>query len=187
MTNSSVLLMTQSAQISDLSGLGYRDLLQHAYGLEAKVEIKQATIDQLKGIIIGNGYLIKLPIESRDDAMNVERLCKFRNRWFKKQWNLPEKLLYTPTVEKSFTWILLKYCHVPEGKDPELYYFAFLLPRVKEMWDSKFYSVRTAIRQMFVGECILSLSFLDHLKFSAKIYLHYREGHCIIYTSFYGL
>lgn len=173
--------------MTDLSDLSHRDLLRYAYRQQDKIDSQQETINQLKDIVIGNNYLVKLPVESRDDAMNVERLCKFRNRWFKKQWNLPEKLLYTPTVEKSFTWILLKYCHVPEGKDPELYYFAFLLPRVREMWDSKFDSVRTAIRQMFVGECILSLSFLDHLKFSAKIYLHYREGHCIIYTSFYGL
>ena len=173
--------------MTDLSDLSHRDLLRYAYRQQDKIDSQQETINQLKEIVIGNNYLVKLPVESRDDAMNVERLCKFRNRWFKKQWNLPEKLLYTPTVEKSFTWILLKYCHVPEGKDPELYYFAFLLPRVREMWDSKFDSVRTAIRQMFVGECILSLSFLDHLKFSAKIYLHYREGHCIIYTSFYGL
>ena len=173
--------------MTDLSDLSHRDLLRYAYRQQDKIDSQQETINQLKDIVIGNNYLVKLPVESRDDAMNVERLCKFRNRWFKKQWNLPEKLLYTPTVEKSFTWILLKYCHVPEGKDPELYYFAFLLPRVREMWDSKFDSVRTAICQMFVGECILSLSFLDHLKFSAKIYLHYREGHCIIYTSFYGL
>ena len=173
--------------MTDLSDLSHHDLLCYAYHQQDKIDSQQETINQLKDIVIGNNYLVKLPVESRDDAMNVERLCKFRNRWFKKQWNLPEKLLYTPTVEKSFTWILLKYCHVPEGKDPELYYFAFLLPRVREMWDSKFDSVRTAIRQMFVGECILSLSFLDHLKFSAKIYLHYREGHCIIYTSFYGL
>ena len=173
--------------MTDLSDLSHRDLLRYAYRQQDKIDSQQETINQLKDIVIGNNYLVKLPVESRDDAMNVERLCKFRNRWFKKQWNLPEKLLYTPTVEKSFTWILLKYCHVPEGKDPELYYFAFLLPRVREMWDSKFNSVWTVIRQMFVGECILSLSFLDHLKFSAKIYLHYREGHCIIYTSFYGL
>ena len=138
--------------MTDLSDLSHRDLLRYAYRQQDKIDSQQETINQLKDIVIGNNYLVKLPVESRDDAMNVERLCKFRNRWFKKQWNLPEKLLYTPTVEKSFTWILLKYCHVPEGKDPELYYFAFLLPRVREMWDSKFDSVRTAIRQMFVSE-----------------------------------
>ena len=138
--------------MTDLSDLSHRDLLRYAYRQQDKIDSQQETINQLKDIVIGNNYLVKLPVESRDDAMNVERLCKFRNKWFKKQWNLPEKLLYTPTVEKSFTWILLKYCHVPEGKDPELYYFAFLLPRVREMWDSKFDSVRTAIRQMFVSE-----------------------------------
>ena len=149
--------------MTDLSDLSHRDLLRYAYRQQDKIDSQQETINQLKDIVIGNNYLVKLPVESRDDAMNVERLCKFRNRWFKKQWNLPEKLLYTPTVEKSFTWILLKYCHVPEGKDPELYYFAFLLPRVREMWDSKFDSVRTAIRQMFVGEYTITF-FLGSLE-----------------------
>ena len=78
--------------MTDLSDLSHRDLLRYAYRQQDKIDSQQETINQLKDIVIGNNYLVKLPVESRDDAMNVERLCKFRNRWFKKQWNLPEKL-----------------------------------------------------------------------------------------------
>lgn len=80
-----------------------------------------------------------------------------------KKLNLPENLSYTPIVEKSSTWILLKYCHVPKGKDPELYYFASLLPRVREMWDSKLDLVRITICQMFIGEYTITF-FLGSLE-----------------------
>ena len=56
-------------------------------------------------------------------------------------------MLYTPTVENSFTWLLLRHCPVPKDKDPELYYHAFLVPRVRDLWNNRFDAIQTSIRE----------------------------------------